>query len=48
MSRRPRIYKAWYGTLPWRFQAGIEIFSFHTWEEAVHFASWYTLPEPTA
>ena len=48
MNTKPRIYKNWYGASPWIFRAGIEVFSFPSWEDAMHFANWYTQPEPTA
>jgi hypothetical protein len=49
MKRKPRIYKSnLHGTMPWIFQAGMEMFTFRTWEDAAHFARWYVQPEATA
>lgn len=49
MKRKPRIYKSnLHGAMPWIFQAGMEMFTFRTWEDAAHFARWYVQPEATA
>jgi hypothetical protein len=49
VRRKPRIYRSdYHGSRPWVFHAGIEAWSFSTWADAMHFANWYTQPEPTA
>jgi hypothetical protein len=47
MNPKPRIYKNWYGNLPWVFRAGIDTYTFPSWDDAMKFAGWYLQPEVT-